>query len=163
MAHFSVAHVSPSDLPAINYIDIDAFNNPRTLAWRIFTHQSNEEVAWRLAHTVHEYAASDDSRWDKLVDDTTGEMIAFAIWQIPRKKRSEEDEKARKAEKERVEAEFKRTKKFPESANQRLLEDFWKATGAMREKYVDAENDYSMYPWFCFFSLYGRWTASSFF
>ena len=85
--------------------------------------------------------------------DTTGEMIAFAIWQIPRKKGSGEDEKARKAEKERREIEFKRTKKFPESANQRLLEDYWKATGAMREKYVDAEKDYSKYHWFCFFPM----------
>ncbi len=143
MVSYTVAKVTPSDLPAINNIDVLAFNNPRTLAWRIFSRQSKEEIVWRLARTVHDYIFSDDSRWDKLVDDATGQVIGFAIWQVPRKKGSEEDEKARKTEKDRAEHEFKESNRFPETANQRLLDDFVKAIGAMREKYVDTEKDYS--------------------
>lgn len=143
MPPFTIAHVVPTDLSAINDIDVRAFNNPRTLAYRVFTHQSDEEVAWRLARTVQDYNSSDDSRWDKLVDNATGKVIAFATWQEPRKNGSQEEEQARQSEKGKAEKEFKEATKFPKGANERLLDDFVKATRVVREKHVDTERDYS--------------------
>ena len=109
-----------------------------------------------MKYTTFRYNTSDDSQYYKLVDDATGKIIAFAIWQVPRVKGSEEDEKVRKLEKERIEKEFKATAGFPEGGNQKLLEDFEKRTEEMREKYVDTERDYSKRFFSCILSTYCR-------
>ena len=145
MAPFTVAPVVPEDLPAVNDITTLAFyNNPRTMLWHIFPQRNPDRIsAWQIIYTTHRYNTSDDSRYYKLVDDATGKIVAFAVWQVPRRKGSEEDEKVRKAKKERAENELKKNAGFPEGGNQRLLEDFDKQTEKMREKYVDTEKDYS--------------------
>ena len=144
MAPFTVAPVLPEDLPAVNDITTRAFfKSPRTMSWHIFPNQSAEDIsAWRLNRTIHGYNTSSESRYYKLVDDATGKLVGFTIWQVPRVKGSEEDEKKRKAEKDRVEDEFKKSERFPEGGKKKLLDDFDEATERMREEYVDIENDY---------------------
>lgn len=144
MAPFAVAPVLPADLDAINDITTHAFfKNPRTLSWHIFPHQSAEDIsAWRLNRTVHGYNTSSESRYYKLIDEATGKPVAFAIWQVPRKKGSEAEENERKAEKDRVEDEFKKNEGFPQGGNKKLLDDFDASTERMRAKYVDTEKDF---------------------
>ena len=161
MAPFTVSAVVLEDLPAINDITTLAFfNNPRTMSWHIFPQDDPARIsAWRIKDTTHNYNTGDDSRYDKLIDDATGKIVAFAVWQIPRVKGSEEDEKVRKAEKERLEIELKKNAGFPEGGNQRLWEDFHKQTDKMREKYVDTEKDYgkAFFPASSFTTLLQGW------
>ena len=144
MAPFTVASIVPADLPAINDITTRAFfKSPQTMTWHIFPNHSAEEIsAWRLNRTIHNYNTNAESRYHKLVDDATAHIVGFAIWQAPRVKGSEEVEKKRKADKGRVEDEFKRDEGFPQGGNKRLLDDFDQATEGMRAKYVDTERDF---------------------
>ena len=147
MAPFTVGPVLPADLGAINDITTCAFfKSPRTMSWHIFPNQSAEEIsAWRLGRTIHGYKTSAESRYDKLVDEATKQIIGFAIWQIPRVKGSDEEERERRLEKDRVEDDFKKNEGFPPEGNQKLLDDFDEATENMREKYVDVGKDFGEY------------------
>ena len=144
MAPFTVAPVLSTDILAINDITTHAFfKSPRTMSWHIFPNQSAEEIsAWRMNRTIHGYNTDAESRYYKLVDEATGQIVAFAIWQVPRAKGSEEEEKKRKMEKDHVEDEFKKNEGFPRGGNRKLLQDFDEATEEMRRKYVDVEQDF---------------------
>ena len=72
----------------------------------------------------------------KVIDKTTGKVVAFALWEKPHPRETEEEKAKKEAEKNEKDEEL------PKGTNIPLMQDFDKETQRMRSKYVSSENDY---------------------
>ena len=142
MTNFTVSPVFPSDLPSISAIVIAAFyRNPRTISYHKFS-EGSDVYEWCLRRTIHDYHTITENRYSKLVDNDSGSIVAFTIWQVPQTRGTDEQEEKRKEDRKRTEEQYKKDEVLPEGANKSFMDEFEADTNRMREKYVDSEVDY---------------------
>lgn len=99
--------------------------------------------AWRLRDMKHRFKTDKDSYYYKLVDNETGTIVAYALWQVPTPAGSVEEEGREEEERKQAEEKHKKDERLPEGTNVPLMEDFNAETDKMRKKYVDRSQDYS--------------------
>ena len=140
MASFTVGSATKSDLPDVAAISLDAFiSNPRTMSYWMLKGANREDLlVWRLSHMTHIFETQVNQRFYKLVDDKSGRIVAFTLWQFPTSIGSIEDE----AEMRKMNDEHEEQNPCPKGINEALLFDFEQETNRMRAKYVDKFNDY---------------------
>ena len=86
------------------------------MSYWIFS-QDNERAIfeWRLQGIVKTFESNPHCAYTKVVDSTTGNIVAFALWEAPHPPETEEEETKDKGDKD---------DHLPEGTNVRLLHDF---------------------------------------
>ena len=141
MPNYNVSPATFADLPAIATVSRAAFkNSPRTMSYWMFP-QDNEEAIykWRLHSIINRFNNDPNCYLVKCVETATGKIVAFALWQRPHKRETEEGENNNDAAAKGREG---MDEALPEGTNVPLMNDFDEATQRMRSKYVDTEKDY---------------------
>ena len=145
MATFTVSAATEEDLPSIATISRAAFrNSPHTMSYWMFP-QDNEEgiYRWRLNGIVNRFHNDPTTYLCKCVDNVTGRIVSYALWQRPYPRKTQEEHDSQEA----VPKEGKTgvDEMLPEGTNVPLMNDFDQETMKMRRKYVDTNQDYSEY------------------
>ena len=138
MAQFKVSPATLEDIPHVARVSIAAFKGrPDSITYWMMPQDNDEAVyEWRLKAGIHRFNNEPECHLVKSVDNATGKIVGFALWQRPHLKRiaelAGEDDRSKSIE-----------NPFPAGMNVRLREEFEKATEQMRSRYVDVEKDYS--------------------
>ena len=142
MSNFTLSEATILDLPGIAKVSRAAFRDSRnTISYWAFS-QNNEtaDYEWRLNRITNTFRDKPRCTYTKVVDTTTGRIVAFALWEAPHKLETETErtqkEQGTKENDDKGDA-------LPEGTNVQLLHDFEAETQKMRAKYVDKEKDYS--------------------
>lgn len=142
MSNFALSEATMSDLSDIAKISRAAFRNSRhNISYWTFS-QNNETANydWRLDRVTKTFRDIPHCTYTKVVDTTTGRIVAFALWEAPHKPETETE---RTQKQQRTKEDGDKGETLPEGTNVQLLHDFEAETQRMRAKYCDKEKDYS--------------------
>jgi phage portal protein BeeE len=152
MAQFQVSPCTLSDLNAMTYVYVQAFNNTFMNAM-LFPPQSHAPDSIRTwlypRFKKHLTQGRDEMKLFKITEVATGRLAAVARFGYPFKLTEEEqarrDEEKAQEEKarEEVEKETGKSVKYPEAANVEACDWYFKTLDEMREKYMKWSQDYS--------------------
>ena len=136
---FKLSVASNADIPALCAITYAAFqDDPRNMTSRFFPGVDPTAIQqWRMQQLS---AAFQDEayRFIKITDDSNGQIVAYARWQVPHL--PQENEK-HKHDQELNES------SLPDGTNAGLMKAFGKALDDKRAKHVDVEQDYCKQPY----------------
>lgn len=123
MSNFRVSPATLPDLPGIARISQAAFaENRHTMSYWMLP-QNNERAIfeWRLKGVTKTFEDIPYCAYTKVVDETTGRIVAFALWEAPHSPEMEEET----AQKEQENQEKgKKDDDLAEGTNVQLLHDF---------------------------------------
>ena len=144
MNAFAILPASSEDLEAIARISLTTFmENPKTLAFYIFSHDHSSAVAANALREIQfVYRNAPNTTFSKLVNQSTGEIAGFSIWQSPHPMSTADEEakwkEAQKALDRRMDAEVGE----PVGTDTELLAAYKAGEHRMRDRHVDPKRDY---------------------
>lgn len=123
MSSFTLSSATLADLPGIARVSRAAFIESRhTMSYWMFP-QDNEKAIyeWRLNGITKTFKNDPYCTYTKVVDNTIGKIVAFALWEAPHLPVTEEEN----AQKEHEKTEKgDKDDELPEGTNVQLLHDF---------------------------------------
>ena len=123
MSNFTLSPATLPDLPGIARVSRAAFaENRHTMSYWILP-QDNERAIfeWRLKGVTKIFENIPYCAYTKVVDNTVGRIVAFALWEAPHSPEMEE-EKAQKEQEKKEKCD--KDDDLPDGTNVQLLHDF---------------------------------------
>ena len=123
MSNFTLSPATLHDLPAIARIVRAAFaENRHTMSYWMFPQENERAIfEWRLKSITKTFENVPYCAYTKVVDNTTGRIVAFALWEAPHSTELEE-EMAQKEQEKKEKGD--KDDDLPEGTNVQLLHDF---------------------------------------
>jgi len=140
VAPYTISPLTLANLPALSTLSREAFiDNAHTMTNWMFPGGSKAAVdAYRIKKTTHRFTKDTNRLYYKLIENVTGRMVAFSIWQRPQPPQDPAKEEAQR----KAETGYKKNNTLPEGMNQRLMDDCSTAVDTLRDKYVHKDKDY---------------------